>query len=216
MSDNTYERSKAIEYWDAIAPCYLEAFCNEFDGKPYDRKVLRDFAAGLGSGARVCDVGCGPCGSTTRLLADAGADATGIDLSPRCVELARQQQPALRFDVMDMARMSFPDGVFHGLVLYYSLHYQPKAELGALIDELARVLCAGGALLIAAKEGAGDGWIDDPMGSGRPVYWCDFSPRELKALVQQHGFSSVRCAVREPLSNEIAVRRIYLTAHLQS
>jgi ubiquinone/menaquinone biosynthesis C-methylase UbiE len=213
MSIDRYERSKIVEYWDAIAPRYLEAFCDEFDGKPYDQKVLRDFAAGLGSRVRVCDVGCGPCGSTTRLLADAGIDAMGIDLSSRCVELARQQQPALRFDVMDMARMSFPDGIFHGLVLYYSLHYQPKAELGALIQELARVLCTGGALLIVAKEGASEGWIDDPMGSGLPVFWCDFSQRELEALVEQHGFGGVRCAVREPLSNEIAVRRIYLTAH---
>jgi ubiquinone/menaquinone biosynthesis C-methylase UbiE len=212
MVDNGYARSKTVEYWDAIAPRYLEAFRDEFDGKPYDRQVLKDFAANLGPGARVCDVGCGPCGSTTRLLADAGVDAMGIDLSSRCVELARQQQPALCFDIMDMGRMSFPDEAFDGLVLYYSLHYQPKAQLGAVMQELERVLRAGGTLLIVAKEGASEGWIDDPMGSGHPVFWCDFSLDELQALVEQHAFEGVRCAVREPLPSEIAVRRIYLTA----
>jgi len=213
MIGNGYQRLKTVEYWDAIASRYLEAFRDEFEGKSYDRQVLRDFADGLGSSARVCDVGCGPCGSTTRLLADAGVDAMGIDLSSRCVELARKQQPVLRFDVMDMAKMSFPDKSFDGLVHYYSLHYQPKAQLGAVMQEQARVLRSGGTLLIVAKEGTSEGWIDDPMGSGLSVFWCDFSPRELQALVEQHGFEGARCAVRDPLPSEIAVRRIYLTAH---
>lgn len=200
------------EYWDSIAVHYLELFRNEFQGKPYDRQVITSFAAAMMAGARACDAGCGPCGHVTRMLADAGLDVVGVDISPRCIELARQEQPSLRFEVMDMAGMAFPDGAFQGLVSYYALHYLPKSRLGGVIREFSRVIRSDGLLLIVAKEGRGEGWIADPMGSGQQVFWCDFEPNELQTLVAANGFIEVDCQVREPLPDEISVRRIYLTA----
>ena len=35
------------------------------------------------------------------LLAERGLDVLGVDLSPRCVELARAERPGLRFEVLD-------------------------------------------------------------------------------------------------------------------
>lgn len=44
------------------------------------------------------------------------------------------------------------------------------------------------------------------------MFWCAFDSQELQALVTAHGFDAIACVVREPLPDEIAVRRIYLTA----
>lgn len=166
MPDKSEQSTAVARYWDIVAERYLELFRDEFEGKPYDKQVIASFASGLKTNARVCDAGCGPCGHVTRLLADAGLDAVGVDISPKCIELARKEQPSLRFDVMDMASMAFADGAFQGLVAYYALHYQAKSSLGGVIREFARVLCPGGLLLIVVKEGSGEGWINDPMGSG--------------------------------------------------
>jgi 2-polyprenyl-3-methyl-5-hydroxy-6-metoxy-1,4-benzoquinol methylase len=193
-------------YWDAVAAKYLELFRDEFQGKAYDRQTLATFAAGLSNGAKVCDAGCGPCGPVARMLANSGLDVTGIDLSRQCVELARLEQPGIQFEQMDIGAMSFPNGSFHGLVAYYSLHYQPKARLGAIVREFARVLAPDGLLLIVAKEGATEGWIEDPIGTGQQIFWCDFSPSELESLVRANGFGRVEYDVRDPLPGEIAAR----------
>ena len=212
MTDGREQSTAIASYWNLVGERYLELFRDEFEKKPYDRQVVASFAAGLSAGASVCDAGCGPCGHVTRLLANVGLDAVGVDISPKCVELARKEQPLLRFELMDMASMAFPDGAFQGLFCYYALHYQSKLSLGGVIREFARVLSPGGRLLIVVKEGASEGWIDDPMGSGLRIFWCDFAPEELQALVAGNGFEVSGCEVRDPLPDEIAVRRIFLTA----
>jgi SAM-dependent methyltransferase len=205
-------RAAVVRYWDSIALLYLELFRDEFHGKPFDRQLLASFAASLPPGAAVCDAGCGPCGHVTRLLADAGLDVTGVDISPRCIELARGQQPELRFETMDMAAMTFESGSLAGLVAYYSLHYLPRDKQSELLLQFRRVLAPGGLLLIAVKEGNSEGWIDDPMGTGQRVFWCDFPASELQLLVRESGFEVLDCTVRDSLPGEIAVRRVFLTA----
>ncbi len=206
------DSSAVVRYWDAVAARYLELFRDELESKPYDRKVLRTFAASLGAGARVCDAGCGPCAHVAKLLADEGLQVEGVDLSPECVRLSCAQQSALRFHVMDMAAMDFAPGTFDGVIAYYALHYQPKTTLDAVIREFARVLCSQGHLLLVVKEGEGEGWIPDPLGVENEVFWCAFRKDELESLVSRNGFQVVDCTVREPLPEEIQVRRIYLTA----
>lgn len=200
------------QYWDTVAERYLQLFRDEFDGKPYDRRIIASFAAEMQPGASVCDAGCGPCGHVTRLLADTGLNAVGVDISPKCIALARQEQPSLHFEVMDMANMAFLNETFQGVVAYYALHYQPKSSLDKVIREFARVMRPGGLLLIVVKEGSNEGWIADPMGSGQQVFWCDFQPEELLALAVANGFEIVSCETREPFPEEITVRRVYLTA----
>lgn len=212
MQETADRTAGAARYWDTVASRYLELFRDEFRSKPYDRGVLKTFAAGLRPGARVCDIGCGPCGHVARMLADDGLDVVGIDLSPKCVALARAEQPALRFETMDMAAMSFADGSFDGAVVYYTLHYQPKHSLHRVFREFARIVRPGGKMLVVAKEGAGEGWIDDPMEIAGQVFWSAFSPDELRDLCAGAGFQHVTLTVRDPLPDEIRVRRIFVTA----
>jgi hypothetical protein len=199
--------------WDARADRYLELFRDELDGKPFDRGVLDDLARRAGPGARVCDAGCGPCGHVSAYLTGRGVKTLGIDLSPRCVELARAQQPACAFEVADQRRMDLPAAALplDGLVSYYSLHDQPKALLAGTMDAWAKVIRPGGQLLVVAKEGASDGVVTDPMGSGRPVYWAEYRAGELRAAVAAQ-FRVDACRSRDAYDAEIPSRRMYLTA----
>ncbi len=212
MNDVGSHLERVAQYWDSVAARYLDLFRDELQGKPYDVNVLKPFAASLGAGAVVCDVGCGPCGHVTRLLADQGLRVRGIDLSPRCVMLARGEQPTLPFDVMDMGAMTFDECAFDGLVAYYALHYQPKRALDRVFREFLRVLRPGGRLLVVSKEGNEEGMVTDPLGSGQEVFWCALPGHDLTALLSLSGFRILSCAVREPLPAEIPVRRIYVHA----
>lgn len=199
-------------YWDAAADRYLALYRDELAAKPYDREILDAFAARIGAGGRVCDAGCGPCGHVAAHLASRGLEVLGVDLSPRCVALARVEHPALRFEVMDMGALALEDGALDGVIACYAFHYQPKRTLPSVVRELGRVLRPGGQLLIVAKEGAGERWIDDPMGGATQVFWAAFTAPELESLAAENGFRVDGSAARDPRAGEIAARRLYVAA----
>ncbi|MEU2021234.1 class I SAM-dependent methyltransferase [Streptomyces sp. NPDC016469] len=199
-----------VRTWDARADLYLRLFRDELGGKPFDLEVLRAFAERVGAGGRVYDAGCGPCGHVTALLAAYGLDTLGIDLSPRCVALARREQPGCRFAVMDQGAIT--GGPIDGLVAYYSLHDQPKRRLPDTMASWAAAIRPGGQLLIVAKEGEGDGVTADPLGSELRVYWAEFTACELRRAAHEAGFATDDCTVREAYEGEIPARRVYLTA----
>ncbi|MFJ6436355.1 class I SAM-dependent methyltransferase [Streptomyces sp. NPDC091416] len=198
--------------WDARADHYLGLFRDELDGKPFDREALRAFAGRVGPGGRVYDAGCGPCGHVTALLAAHGLDVLGIDLSPRCVALARREKPDCRFVVMDQRDVAGAGERLDGLVSSYSLHDQPKRQLATTLAAWAAALRPGGQLLIVAKEGVADGVADDPLGSDLRVYWAEFTAYELRSAAGRAGFCVDDCAVREAYDDEIPTRRVHLAA----
>jgi SAM-dependent methyltransferase len=198
--------------WDARADRYLDLFRDELDGKPFDRAVLAEFGRRVGAGGRVYDAGCGPCGHVTAMLTAHGLDVQGIDLSPRCVALARREQPGCRFEVLDQ-RLIEPTGPpLDGLVSYYSVHDQPKRDLAPALRAWAAAICPGGQLLVVAKEGTSDGVIDDPLGSGLRVYWAEFTADELRDAAEAAGFDIDDMTTRAAYDDEIPTRRSYLTA----
>jgi len=199
-------------YWDSVADRYLELFRHELAGKPYDLQVLRRFAESLRPGSLVCDAGCGPCGHVSNFLSGLGLKVIGVDISPRCVDLARQEQPHIGFEVMNLRSLAFADGSVDGILAYYSLHYESAAVLTAVTDEFFRVLRPGGKILVVAKEGEGERWVSDPLGSGREIFWKGFRADELAALLQSSSFQVEAVHIREPSPDEIAVRRIYVSA----
>lgn len=66
--------------YDTVSVSYAEHTRDLLDGLPHLRAALRLFAEEVRG--PVADVGCGP-GNITALLNGLGADAFGIDLSPR-------------------------------------------------------------------------------------------------------------------------------------
>ncbi len=72
----------------------------------------------LSKGAvRILDVGCG-LGATTNAIKERfpKAKVTGINISQRQIEYARQQYPNCNFQVMDAAKLSFPNDYFDLIV----------------------------------------------------------------------------------------------------
>jgi ubiquinone/menaquinone biosynthesis C-methylase UbiE len=205
-------QAEVIHYWNSIAAQYLALFRDELNGKPFDVSLLRRFAEDLGPLARVCDVGCGPCVHVTSLLTGFGLDVVGVDLSPVCIELAAKENLSLDLRVMDAGDLEFEDSSLDGLVAYYLLHYLPQHSWQQILAGFARVLRPGGRLLIVMKNGEGEGWIRDPLGGELDTFWAACPAEELEHLLHRAGFRVIDKHTRSPLSQEIAVDRIYLQA----
>lgn len=115
-----------------------------------DRRWKRRLLAMAGplSGRRVLDLACGT-GDIALLAAEAGAEVTGLDLTPRMVVLANGKATAggvrARFVVGDMTALPFPDGCADVVTTGYGLRNVP--DLDAALREIHRVLAPGGRLL---------------------------------------------------------------------
>jgi ubiquinone/menaquinone biosynthesis C-methylase UbiE len=101
------------------------------------------------SGLDVLDVGCGQ-GIDVVQYARAGARVTGIDLTPRHVELARSHVRALGLSVEivsgDAESLPFADASFDRVSSNGVLHHTP--DMPAALREIRRVLRPGGEIRI--------------------------------------------------------------------
>lgn len=97
---------------------------------------------------RVLEIGVG-LGTDHIQFARAGAHMTGVDLTPRCVDLTtrRLAQEGLQSDlrVMDAEALEFPDGSFDVVYSFGVLHHIPSTERA--FREVRRVLRPGGVFL---------------------------------------------------------------------
>jgi SAM-dependent methyltransferase len=93
--------------------------------------------------ARVLEVGAGWGELSARIRDRVTPAVVSTDLSPRMVRLARER--GLRALRADAGRLPFPDGTFDAVVANAMLYHLPDLDAG--IDELARVLAPGGALV---------------------------------------------------------------------
>ena len=112
----------------------------------WKRRLVAMAAARAGS--RAVDLATGT-GDIAYQLAEAGVDVVGIDVTRRMIELANAKAGAARrapfFMVGDMNALPFVDASFDLATAGYGLRNVP--DLRAAIDEIHRVLKAGGTML---------------------------------------------------------------------
>jgi ubiquinone/menaquinone biosynthesis methyltransferase len=100
--------------------------------------------AGVTKGERALDLACGT-GDIALAVAARGARVTGLDLTPRMLQLAAGKSQAATFLAGDMASLPFRPQSFDLVTTGYGLRNVP--DLPMAIDEIARVLRPGGRLL---------------------------------------------------------------------
>jgi len=102
----------------------------------------------LQRGERVLDAPCGH-GRITTLLAGAGFDMVGVDVTERFLELARGTNPAIDYRHGDIRSLPCEDGEFDAAFSWFtSFGYFDDDSNRAVLREYARVLRPGGRLLI--------------------------------------------------------------------
>jgi SAM-dependent methyltransferase len=106
--------------------------------------------AGLLSG-RLLDAGCGT-GENTLLAASKGADAFGVDISPRAIQQARDKATergiAARFEVADALNLGQFGVTFDTLIDSAVFHVFDDDDRAKYVASLASVLDPGGSLYL--------------------------------------------------------------------
>jgi len=238
-TESTDYKAAAVEQWTAD-PCGSSIADGEPGSKSYFENLVRGrfeygpwMAEALdydgAQGLRVLDVGCGQ-GIDVYRYALAGAEATGIDLTPRHVELARAHVEAMGLDAEilqgDAEQLPFADDTFDRVSSNGVLHHTP--DMPAALRDIRRVLASGGeARVIVYNRNSFHYWLTQVLYEGvlkgglvkersmagvlsrgveyssigaRPLVRV-YSPKQMRTLMQRAGF----------VDNEVAVRHFQPT-----
>ena len=142
-------KERIVNYWEKRSDSFLVQKRQELHSTMAER-WMKEICAQLPEGEklRILDVGCG-AGFFSILLAKAGHQVTGIDLTPDMIKnarlLAQEEGADCEFTVMDAENPDFPDGTFDVVIsrnLTWTLPHVRHAY-----QEWIRVLKKGGVLL---------------------------------------------------------------------
>ncbi len=144
----------------------------------------------LQPGMRLVELGCGP-GWMTCLAARQGVDATGYDIAPDMIVIARERAATegvdAKFEVGDMEELDL-DRSFDACLLYDTVHHTPRADL--VFGAARRALKPGGRLLLAEPN-----WMHRYKGRDASGEWgtteLGYTPRALKRHLREAGFSDI-------------------------
>jgi SAM-dependent methyltransferase len=111
--------------------------------------------AGVRSGLRVLDVGCGPGALTAELVARVGASAvSAVDPSEPFVAAARDRYPGVDVQRASAEDLPFPDRTFDAAMAQLVVHFMADPVGG--LREMARVTRRDGVVAACVWDHAGD------------------------------------------------------------
>ncbi len=184
----------------AVAASYAEHLVDELADLPFESWLLRR-VADLADGAPVIEVGTGP-GHVAAFLAGAGADATGLDISPEMVQEARRRNPGVSYQVGDLRQLIRPtnhDG-WGAVLAWYSLIHLAASELPAAIAALVRPLRPDGWLVLAFHTGAEVRTVTDWFGHEVDLDFVLHDRAEIVATAERAGLVDIEWYHRGPYS----------------
>jgi SAM-dependent methyltransferase len=167
----TLSEREVAQAWDGNADSWAEQVRRGGDAyrEHYNNPAFLEFIGDL-SGRRVLDAGCGE-GYNTRILARRGAHLTGVDLSARMIELARNEEQR------EPLGISYEVGSFSDLSIFAAATFAAAVSFMALMDgpdfpgamrAIYRVLKPGGTLTFSQIHPCfitkGLSWIRDEAG----------------------------------------------------
>ena len=148
----------------------------------------------ISQGAKVLDLCCGS-GEAAAPWLEAGFAVTGLDLSPRALDLAAQRHPAME-RVEGLAEdPPLADAGFSAIQLSVALHEFPRGERDQVLRSCLRLLEPGGWLVIVDLHPAGP-WLRLPQQLFCALFETDTATAMLEdnliAQLQSIGFEAVQ------------------------
>jgi 2-polyprenyl-3-methyl-5-hydroxy-6-metoxy-1,4-benzoquinol methylase len=171
MSDHEFSEEDVARYWNDNATSWAQEVREGHDvaREWLNNPAFLDFIGDL-RGRQVLDAGCGE-GHNTRILARRGARMTGVDISGRMIELAREEEQRESLGI-SYTQTSYTDlGMFAGasfdtVVSFMALMDGPAFDLA--MRECFRVLRPGGMLAFSIMHPCfstkGAKWLRDEQG----------------------------------------------------
>jgi uncharacterized protein YceH (UPF0502 family) len=205
--------AKVRSSYDAVATAYADHLVDELAELPFETWLL-DRVVAHAAGQPVVEVGSGP-GHVTAYLADRGAQALGIDLSPAMVSEARRRFPDRSFEVGDLRRLTRPatSSGWAAVLGWYCLIHLAASELPDAVAALVRPLVPGGWLVLGLHAGAEVRHLDEWFGQEVDLDVVLHEAASVAGIVAAAGLVDLEWYLRGPLTARgETTQRLYVVA----
>ncbi len=195
--------AKTIQTFDETAEDYQK---NTDNLAP--TKLLDKFVNCLPKQAKVLDVGCGP-GRDADYLQKQGLEIFGVDASQKMIELARQRNKEVSFEVMDMRELNFAPKNFDGVWASASVFFVDKETVKKVFAKIKEIMKKDGILFVSVKEGEGEIFSPDDRYGGRDKFYAYYQEAEIKGLLEAAGFEIIDSSKKEA-SNKYQRKTVWI------
>ena len=180
---------ETFETWNNIAGLYQAKF---MDLDLYNQSSESICVLIEKPNAKLLDIGCGPGNISAYLLSKRpDFQVLGIDIAPNMIELARQNIPNGRFELMDTREIGIIKERFDGIIGGFCLPYLSEQEAAQLIANAATLLNEKGLLYLSFVEG--DPKLSDyKTGSGGRVFFYYHVLDNLKKVCVEYGLDEFK------------------------
>lgn len=222
-TENAYKDSWDLNNSLAIHYGYWDEKVKSFPESLLRMNEIMIEAAAIKPTDKVLDAGCGVGGSSIFLATVLGCNVTGITLSERQVQHAKENaakknvEGLVDFKAMDYCATDFPDASFDVVWGCESICYADDKE--KFIKEAFRLLKPSGRLVVA------DGFVTDFVNNENPIIrqWADGwqvnyleSPERFQNFMQQIGYTDInyRNISKQGSNSSRRLYRFYFLARL--
>lgn len=187
--------------YDSIGQAYEVAFAGNTQQKESVRWLLQALRGANGKTfhpSRIVDIGCGTGRPVVELLANAGHDVLGIDISQAMVNAGKSNVPEAAFEKIDMRdflKREAPASFDAATTYFAGLAGLKQDEYRATVREIAKLLKPGGFFVFATVPRDGDclpmKWM------GRDWIVSSLSIEDVLVTVEKAGFEVLEQHVSE-------------------
>ena len=170
--------------YDRMAEHYLGGKDAE---DPLTLATLEHVARAVPQGGAALDLGCGAGVPVTQWLAQRFV-VTGVDVSARQIQLAREQVPEATLIRASMTAVDFPPETFDVVVAFHSIIHVPRTEQPLLVRRIHRWLRPAGVFLATWTVHAWEGVEQNWEGWGAPMWWSHHDRETNLRMLQEAGF----------------------------
>lgn len=180
---------ETFETWNKVAQQYQDKFM----GMDLYNDSYELFTNSIPkSNSKLLEIGCGP-GNISRYLLSKRPDYEifGIDIAPKMIELAKQNNPTANFEVMDTREIKNLTTKYDGIINGFCLPYLSTKESEEFISNSYDLLNEQGVLYVSFVEGNPENSGFKVSNVGR-VYFHYHLLNEIKSQLSNHHFEEIK------------------------
>ncbi len=122
-----------VDFFTRVKAAYLEQLVSSELGQLSAQSVL--------------DIGCG-VGNFHSILQDKFQQLSGVDVSEKCLGVAKAKHPIVNYELYDGSRLPYDDDQFDVVFTVCVMHHVPSSNWPAFAAEMRRVLRPGGLAVV--------------------------------------------------------------------